>query len=149
MGILDPWINKLRALEPSLENGLDMAVREELELMADMQRERLSEGKSETGAPLTRNGRTGYTPNYSKVRRSKGLQTGNVDLKFTGDFHAGIKATRIAKNRVQLHSTDYKNKFLPKQYDGVYGFDAPREERLREAITRALQFKIYDYFNRR
>lgn len=149
-GPLQPWIDKLRTLEASVTEGLDLAIRNELNTMADLQREQLEQGKGADNNPLTReDGRTGYSNKYKARRGGKGLQTAHVDLKVTGDFHEGIQAKRIAKNRIQLFSTDYKNKFLPGQYPNLWGFDRQRIEQIKEILSEALRFRIYTHFERR
>lgn len=146
MGVLDKWIIKLRTLETQLQAGLDMAVREELPRMADMQRERLAKGQDATGANIKRTstGSTTYSPQYA---RKKGRRA-PIDLNLTGAFYGGIKATRIAPARVQLWSSDFKNKFLPFQYENIYGFAPDQERELREMFVRHLKFTIYQHFIR-
>lgn len=147
MGPLDHWISKFRTLEKALESSLDVNVRNELETMADLQREQLSEGKNADGGLLKRKeGPYPYSNEYKRKKARMGKQTEFVDLKLSGDYHEGIKATRIGKNRVQMHSVDYKNRFLPGQYSGVFGFDSKRREKLKEVFSRGLKFSVYQHF---
>jgi hypothetical protein len=144
---VQPLINNLKQLKQHLENTLDAQVNANLTEFADMQRDRLDTGKNNEGDNLTRNeGFYPYSPKYTAYKRAKGGQVNFVDLKLNGDFHAGITATKVGKSRVTLYSKDKKERFLPSQYTGIYGFSPNQKKELNDMfkprIVEAAKFKI-------
>lgn len=148
MSVLTPLINKFKNLEAEMNKAMDVIVRQNEQVIANANRVQLAEGQSANDEPLKREkaGYYPYSPEYTKERKRKGKQTAFVDLNMTGDFQRSIKAKRISQARVQLFSTDYKNKFLPQQYPGVFGLDSERSKLIKEIFSEPLKLSVKQYF---
>ena len=158
--MLEKLINNLKQLRQHLENKLDSQVNTNLANFAEMQRDRLNEGKNKEGENLKRNeefypyssegknkegenlkrneGFYPYSSTYKKYKKARGGQVNFVDLKLDGNFHAGITATKVGRGKITLYSKDKKDKFLPNQYEGIYGFSPNQENELNDLFKSPL-----------
>jgi len=141
MSKLEAIINKLKNIKALVENGVSIAIVDNKDRMEEMQRERLEKGINADGNPLKRNNASypAYSNEYAKRRKSKGLQTQHPDLKVTGDFHEGITSQKVGKKKITVYSKDYKNDFLTRQYDGVFGFSPAQREQVKALMIPTIE----------
>jgi hypothetical protein len=141
MSKLEQVIAKLKNLKGVIENGVSAGIIENKEEFEQMQRDRLTNGINADGDPLKRNNASypAYSNAYAKKRKAKGLQIKHPDLKVTGDFHEGITSQKVGKKKVTMYSKDYKNDFLIKQYDGVFGFSPAQKEQVKALMLPTIE----------
>jgi hypothetical protein len=86
--------------------------------VADMNRFRLKKGL-DTEKELIQQG---YSKQYGKKRKAKGFQTKFVDLKFVGNWPAGIKLKKTTMPDEFMVETDWdKEKYLRERFDKKKG----------------------------
>ena len=138
-------LQRLRALD--LKEGAQFAVSENLEYIADLNRQQLSAGTDARGEALKK-----YSSNsYAKKKEALGSKApyGVADLKLTGEFHESIEA-KAGSAGVTLEATSKKTPWLLARDNYALGLseksvETLRRDKLRDAIrryiTRALGIK--------
>ena len=82
-----------------------------------------------------------YSSPYEKVRRKKGLQTANTDLKFEGDFYKYMYVA-LGKTMGKVGSTDGKEGVLEWRYgDQIFWLTKESQELLLWEHGVAIDFK--------
>lgn len=111
--------NKERILVKTInKNNLDAE-------MIDLNHNQLEKGNLSTGKKVTPRYRN---PNYARFKRSRGSKSGsNPDLKLTGNFYRGFKATNNG-TKFKIDSTDSKrNKLVDKYSLDIFGLSKESE----------------------
>lgn len=127
---LEKLIARLEQLDTLVTNQLDAELPNELQNIADMQRERLEKGINTKGTALERNdaNEKPYSKAYTKIKRAKGGQVAHVDLKLNGDYHEGIRAYKSGKMQATIKSIDFKDEILASQYNDILGLSPDQEK---------------------
>lgn len=142
---LKTLISNLKTLQPYVEQRLDGQINVHLQQMANMERERLSQGKNKDNELLRRNeGFYPYSPQYTKYKRAKGGRVDVVDLKLDGDYHKGITASKTGRLKATLYSRDKKDNFLPNNYDGIHGLTNNNKALIKESIAPVIVKAVKD-----
>lgn len=76
----------------------------------------------------------GYSKGYGARRRKKGLQTGYVDLHFTGNYHSKLK-TVPAKEGVDVVSGVEYEKYIRGNFPGMAGLTKQNADAVAEVIS--------------
>ena len=88
-----------------------------------LQKDQLQTGNNSDGKR-----RKAYSATYKRVRSAKGLQTQNVDLKFTGNMYKKITSKADLEGIEITFGTEYA-KYLEKRYgDGIFGLDEDKQK---------------------
>jgi len=136
-------IRNLLHIEQTAQSALDQEINGNLEKLADMQRARLSEGKDTDGNKIQRiGGSDKYTPAYARKKQKLGGKVDRIDLKLSGDYHEGIKAKKISKQKVAMFSEDFKEKFLPIQYKKVDGISEEQAKEIESDFVKGIIRKV-------
>jgi hypothetical protein len=90
----------------------------------------------------------GYSKRWAAARKSKGLQTNFVDMKFTGSLRKNLTTKVASSNGVAImidNDFDYKEKALKQEnLREFYIFSATSDEvdKLEKFVEKALEFQI-------
>lgn len=119
--VLQKYFNQLDTIEKGLEQEAYRILANVQDIITDLNKEQLQEGKTPKGQKLK--------PDYSRVRYARAKQQqnplpgfGTPDLKLTGKFYSEFYLT--AKNKeFTLYSSDFKTEFLVPKYgeENIFG----------------------------
>ena len=84
---------------------------------------------------------SGYSKGYAKRRKKKGLQTGFVDLHFTGKYHDTLKIEPV-KDGVDIQSTEPYAFYLRGMFPGMAGVTPKHAEELSQIVADILAPRI-------
>jgi len=85
------FVRRFGGLKKFIEKEVKKILKEHEKEIVDMIVRQQHEGIGSDGQKL----QTGYSKGYAKRRKKKGLQTGYVDLHFTGKMHKGMKVLSV------------------------------------------------------
>lgn len=141
---MNNFIRNLENLELIAKKAISNSMDRHLDDFAQMQRDRLNEGKNNEGDLLRRKGADyyPYSPSYTPQRKKKGLQTQHVDLNVDETYHAKITAKKMGATKLFIYSTDFKDDFLPDQYNGVYGFSPDQRKQVKDFMNPEINAEI-------
>jgi len=117
----DEIIDRLKRVELGLSKTLVNVINDNSKQLEDAQRDQMSIGKNALGSNIGRLKNQGYA---NRKKASGGKAPLNIaDLKNTGEFYRGVKAS--ATNTVfTLTSTDSKKDLLVQKYtDEIFGYN--------------------------
>ena len=121
MNAIDILIEDLKKVEAKLNVTLSNTINDNSKQLEDAQRDQMSIGKNALGSNIGRLKNQGYA---NRKKASGGKAPLNIaDLKNTGEFYRGVKAS--ATNTVfTLTSTDSKKDLLVQKYtDEIFGYN--------------------------
>ena len=84
---------------------------------------------------------TGYSPAYAKKRKKAGLQTGFVDLRFTGKYQDRKKGVKVKEGINLISDVDYE-KYLRGNFPDHVGLNKRDSEIVAEALAKPLAVLI-------
>lgn len=147
---LDSWLYKLRNLKTIIEDEMDRTLNNNKDVLADVQREQLSDGINSDGDRLERADKAyyPYALSYARYKRARGGRVDVIDLKLTGRFHRLIQARRIGRLKYVLFSTDSKEESLTTKYEKVFGISNVYKKRIIEQIGVVLKSNLKNRLNR-
>jgi len=121
MNAIDILIEDLKKVEAKLNITLSNTINDNSKQLEDAQRDQMSIGKNALGNNIGRLKNQGYA-NRKKANGGK-APLNIADLKNTGEFYRGVKAS--ATNTVfTLTSTDDTKPYLIKRYtDEIFGYN--------------------------
>jgi len=83
----------------------------------------------------------GYSKGYRKRRSKKGLQTGFVDLHFTGKMHKGLKV-RPVKSGVDVRSHEPYEYYVRANFPKSFGLIEPNAELIASHVANLLAVQM-------
>jgi len=89
----------------------------------------------------------GYSKTHEKKRKEKGLQTGFVDLKFTGKYYDTLKAKKADKGVNIISGTSY-GKYLKNMFPEHRGLTEKSAEIIAEDLEKEVADLIKKYLLR-
>jgi hypothetical protein len=128
----DELIERLKRVERSLEQTLVNVINENDDKLEDAQRNQMAVGQNALGNNI------GTLKNQSYAKRKKasgGKAPLNIaDLKNSGDFYRGVKAS-ATKTVFTLTSTDSKkDKLIQKYSDEIFGYNQQTFTKVKDLI---------------
>ena len=90
---------------------------------------------------------SGYSPGYAKIRQRKGLQTGFVDLKFSGKYQDSRKAQK-AKDGINIVSNVDYEKHLRNNFPTHVGLTEKNAEQIKKLVAKDLAVEIEKYLSK-
>jgi hypothetical protein len=132
--LFDNAIKEFKRFKESAE----LIVIEEIKLVSDvveqMNREQLLEGKKATGAKM---------PDY----KGKKARLGAIKLFDKGDFHGGFKLNKDKDTEVEMSSDNWKTPFLLK-YGDIFGLTPKNMDIIQKKyVVPAMQKRLLKIFN--
>lgn len=139
---IDEFSVRLDKIKEFVSEDIDRIMIEGSQIVEDMQRGQLAKGKNIEEETI----QSGYSPGYAKRRKTKGLQTKFVDLKFTGEFYESLDLTPIEKQGEFniISFVDYYP-YLVKRYPAIIGLSEKNLKLLKELIIKQLNVSIKKY----
>jgi hypothetical protein len=139
---LEVFVKKIAGLEKHLKKiGPDLLLKHEKEIN-DLNKKQMLEGKNTEGRIMQR----GYSPQYAKKRKKAGLQTGFVDLRFTGKYQDTKKGAKVKEGINLISDVEYE-KYLRGNFPDHVGLDKPNAEQVATAISEPLAVVIDKYLS--
>lgn len=136
MATITQVIERLSRINP--QAALIIAVNQTKEQYEDLLRSQLAAGKTKDGANIEP---APYSAAWAKKRAKAGLQTGFIDLKFTGALYGGIK-TNANGTKIDITNTVSYEPFVSKRYDGpgeLYGLTEENMIKYKAIVNPVLQ----------
>jgi len=90
---------------------------------------------------------SGYSPNYARRRRKKGLQTSFVDLKFTGKYQDSRKGQKVKDGLNVVSGVDYE-KYLRGNFPRHVGLDDKNSEEIASLLEKEVAVLIEKYLTK-
>jgi len=128
----DELIDRIKKIEAELIVTLSNVINENDKELEDAQRDQMSVGKNALGKNIGRLKNQGYA---KQKKASGGKAPLNVaDLKNSGDFYRGVKAS-ATKTVFTLTSTDSKKDLLIQRYsDEIFGYNQKTFTKVKDLI---------------
>jgi len=128
----DELIDRIKKIEAELIVTLSNVINENDKELEDAQRDQMSVGKNALGKNIGRLKNQGYA---KQKKASGGKAPLNVaDLKNSGDFYRGVKAS-ATKTVFTLTSTDSKKDLLIQKYsDEIFGYNQKTFTKVKDLI---------------
>lgn len=95
------FVKRFGGLKKFIQSETKKILKRENKTLVDMIVNQQHRGVGSDGQKL----QTGYSSGYAKKRKKKGLQTGFVDLHFSGKMHKGMKVLNVP-NGVDIRSKE-------------------------------------------
>jgi len=90
---------------------------------------------------------SGYSLGYAKIRQRKGLQTGFVDLKFSGKYQDSRKVQK-AKDGINIVSNVDYEKHLRNNFPTHVGLTEKNAEQIKKLVAKDLAVEIEKYLSK-
>lgn len=140
MVTLDEFIRRFGGVKKFAEKRAQEILKQNEKQVVDMQTGQHHAGVNIKGEQM----QGGYSKGYGKRRKKKGLQTGFVDLHFTGKFHKSLKVVP-AKGGVDVRSNVDYEKYLRGNFPGEAGLTTPNAEIIAEFVANRLAPELKKY----
>lgn len=111
--------------------------------IVSLNNEQLLQGKGVDSKTM----QSGYSPGYSKIRQRKGLQTGFVDLKFSGKYQDSRKAQKT-KDGINIVSGVNYEKYLRKNFPTHVGLTEKNADQIKKTVVKELAVEIEKYLSK-
>jgi len=143
---LSVFINRLENIEEfALKEGTKILVKEFKKDIEEYNRKQLEEGKNVDNRVIQR----GYSEWHKRNRKERGLQTGFVDLKFTGDFYKSLDFKQIKDNEFGVFSdVEYFGNIVRLFGTQVMGLDEKSADAIAVKLSEKLSKKIETYLKK-
>ena len=125
----------IRDFDTQVELSLDKVEQK----ITNLNRKQLLSSKDNKDRPLMNNqtGKTTLSPAYAKRTGKK-----RPNLKLKGTFQFDMFTDFRMPNKYFQQSSDFKQKFLTKMYDGVFGVSPKNQSQAKEITTKVI---VADY----
>lgn len=132
MNAIEILIDRLKKVENELADTLVTVINDNNDKLEDAQREQMSVGLNSLNQSIGRL----RNNNYANQKKRKGGKAplGIADLKDTGDFYKGIKAS-ATKSLLTITSTDSKKDLLIQKYsDEIFGYNQTTFVKVKDLV---------------
>lgn len=124
-------IERLGRIGNSVDVVIDKALKATEQDYIALNESQMAKGKLNDGSDIIP---TPYSPGYAKRRQKAGLQTGFIDLRFTGAFYKGFTVQRDLM-KLNLGSNVAYEKYISGRYtEKIYGLTPENMVKYREII---------------
>lgn len=124
---LNDLIRDLKDIPKLIREGVERGMLGDSVDIADLNRDQLAKGKDRDGEGLG-----SYAPLTKKIREKKGLQTGFIDLSFTGKSKNSITVKKQTRNKFDLVSVP---RWDESRFPKAIGIAEKNEDKLTRIVT--------------
>ena len=143
MVTFDKFVSQFGKLEKHLiSKSGTLLMKNEGKIIA-LNNKQLLEGKN----ALNKTMQTGYSGGYSTRRRKAGLQTGFVDLKFSGKYQDSKRGVKVADGMNIESGVDYE-KYLRGNFPNHVGLTDKNSEAVAELLSDEVAVLIEKYLTK-
>ena len=140
MVTLDVFFDRLKGLEYQAKKiGTELLFRRSNEIVK-LSNAELLKGLNTEGVVIQK----GYSKGYAVRRKKAGLQTGFVDLYFTGKFQDTSRGVKVVEGLDIDSGVDYE-KWIRKRFKNIRGLNAEQAEMEAEKIAEELAVELKKY----
>lgn len=133
----DQFIKRVAKLSKHLQKiGADILIKQEKQII-ELSKQQLLEGKNVENRTMQR----GYSTQYAKRRKKRGLQTSFVDLRFTGAYQDSKRAIKV-KEGINIQSDADYEKYLRVNFPNHVGLTSDNAQIVASVIAEPLAVEI-------
>ena len=140
---VDQFISKMRNIRPFLTKSWQKIMLSLDSDIVNLQNEQLMAGKNVEGKTMQK----GYSKPYAKKRTKAGLQTGFVDLRFTGKYQ-DTKHLFKKQEGIDIRSAADYEPHLRANFPNHVGLNEKNAEVIAEKVATQLAVEIEKYLSR-
>jgi len=141
MSSVEELIEQLKQLPETVERAVDKAIIDDSFEIEEINRQQLLSGFDAEGNPLGE-----YKESTKRIRRSRGLQTDFIDLRFTGKFQKSL-TTEKSGDDYYLTATDPKwEDKLTQRWPDAVGIQEANEDKVTKVIVENIEFETDKMF---
>jgi len=136
----DTFVRRFTKLPKYIEKQGLKVIMSEAKRIVQMQREQHHAGVNREGNKM----QSGYSSQYGKRRKKKGLQTSFVDLHYSGKYHKSLNLVPV-KGGVDVQSDEPYAYYLRGMFPKMAGLTKSNADIVAEAVADKLAVDIKKY----
>ncbi len=123
---IEDLLSDLKAIKSTIQDGVDRAMLGDTVDIVQVNKDQLLSGFDINNNPLGQ-----YAPSTKKIRERKGLQTGHIDLSFTGRSQDSLNISKLDDSNFEITS---EPQWDQKRFPDAIGIAEKDEQKVTDIV---------------